>query len=263
MKNLGRFLGTLGLIVAAGLLLILAQLISSGPEGCFWLEQSALLRPIARVLSWADDSVASLTKAPQLARQNIALLEKNRTLENKLAAMQALEQENREMRDMLKLKSRFSKNSVAAEVISRDPQAWYAQVVVDKGSADGVTDSMVAVASGSLLGRVSEVGRHSSIIRLLTADRTAVPVKLSGSGATVVLYGVNGKNCRGRYFHRDTKAAPKTAVLTSGLGDIYPGGILVGRVGAQDAVCEDLFQELQIVPSVDLGSLRQVMLVQK
>ena len=263
MKRIWRILGALLTVTALGLILAAAQLWGSGAERQLWLEQSIWQKPAAKALSWINDSLASWLKAPQLARQNVALLENNRALQAKVEELRALEKENQELRRMLKIKQRFAGKALAAEVIVRDPQDWYAQIVVDKGSAEGVTPSMVVLASGYLVGRVSEVGKHSALVRLITSESVVVPVKLAKNGATGVMYGESDFICKGRYFQRDVKALPRDAVLTSGLGDIYPGNIMVGRVGPQTAIRENLFQEMTIVPEVDFASLRHVMLVQK
>ena len=263
MKKIWRVLGALLFIVVLGLTLTAGQLWGSGAERQLWLEQSVWQKPLAGALSWINDSLASWLKAPQLARQNVALLESNRALQAKVEELRALERENQELRRMLQLKQRFAGKALTAEVIVRDPQDWYAQIVVDKGSAEGVAPSMVVLASGSLVGKVSEVGKHSSQVRLITSDSVAVPVKLAKNGATGVMYGESGFICKGRYFQRDVQALPRDVVLTSGLGDIYPGNIMVGRIGPQTAIRENLFQEMTIVPAVDLASLRHVVLVQK
>ncbi|MDO5296024.1 MAG: rod shape-determining protein MreC [bacterium] len=264
MQRIWRIVGALLSIAFLGFILAAAQqLWGSGADRQLWLEQSLWQRPAAKVLAWVNDSLASWLKAPQLARQNLALLESNRSLQAKVTELQALERENQELRAMLKLKQRFPVKSVAAEVIVRDPQGWYAQIVVDKGSAEGVSESMVAIASGNLVGKVSEVGKHSALVHLITSESVVVPVKLAKNGATGVMYGENDAACKGRYFHRDVKAAPQDVVLTSGLGDIYPGGLMIGRIGPQSSIRENLFQEMTIVPAADLTALRYVVLVQK
>ena len=263
LKKTGRVLAALLFIALLGLVLAAAQLYFSGIDGQLWLEQSVWQKPVSKTLCWLNDSIVSWMKAPQLARQNISLMEENRTLRGQAEISQALERENRELREALQLKKRFPAKSIAAEVIVRDPQAWYAQIVVDKGSSEGVTSSMVAVASGNLVGKVAEVGKHSSLIKLITSERSVVPVCLAKNGATGIVYGENDRACRGRYFHRDVKTAPRDLIVTSGLGEIYPAGIIVGRIGPQTAIKENLFQEMTVVPEVDWASLQRVVLLQK
>lgn len=263
VRKVWRRLGILAAVCVIGLLLAVWQVSSQGEEGQLFLEHSTWQAPFVRVLAWGKDSLDSLCFADRLARQNTALIERNLSLQSEVARLKALERENGELREMLALKGKRREVAVAAEVLARDPQDWFAQVIIDKGHADGVEQDMVALANGSLLGRVCATQPHSAQVRLLTDERSAVPIALAASGATGILYGTEKRTCMGRYFQNNVKFALGELVQTSGLGDVYPPGLVVGRICQAAERGDTLFKEMEIQPSVNLGTLHRVLLLRK
>lgn len=263
MRKVWRSLGALVAVFVLGLILTVWQVSAQGDGGQLFVDHSTWQAPFVHLLAWSKDSLDSLRYSTRLARQNTALLERNLSLQNEVARLKALERENDELRELLALKKKQRGVAVIAEVLARDPHDWFTQVVIDKGHADGVTQDMVALANGSLLGRVCATQPHSAQIRLLTDERSAVPISLESTGATGVLCGTEQRSCLGRYFHNDVKFRLGELVQTSGLGDIYPAGLVVGRVSKASERGDTLFKEVEIQPTVSLEALHRVLLLRK
>ena len=250
------------MLVAAVLLGVLQFFWKDGGK-FLWLDCSGLQLPTAKAFSWLDKSIASLRNAPKLAQQNLDLIEANSKLKAECARLKVIEAENKELQKLLRLRDHTYKGGVAATVLAHDPQMWYEQVIVDKGRAEGVNENMVAVCTAGLVGKVGEVQEHSSLIRLLNDERVVVPVRLAKSKATGVVYGQNTKLCLGRYFHQGAKIADREEIFTSGLGDTFPKGILVGYADSNATSHDALFQEITVRPAMEPGRLEHLLLVQK
>ena len=208
-------------------------------------------------LRWEGGQLG-LALAPYLGTLPTA---ESRSVVPESARVQALERENEKLKGLLEMRvSRFSAG-LAARVVARDPSTWFAEVAVDRGREDGVTAETVAVSPQGLVGRVSQVATKSARVRLLVAPGSAVPVMLASSGAVGILYGDGGYTCQIKFVSHDVTVKEGEAVLTSGLGQIYPGGLLVGHVIRNYGRTEALFQSLEVRPAVDFGRLRHVLLV--
>lgn len=243
----------LALALSLGLLLLVLGT-QGGQLGLF-------LAPWQGGLTQAGGSVGELARMPQLAQENEQLREQVGALAAENARLQAAGQENERLTGLLNLRDQSFRDGLAARVVARDPSGWFTQVAVDRGSEDAVTTETVAVSAEGLVGRVSQFSPHSSRVKLLVAAGSAVPVMLARTGAVGILYGDGGYTCQIKFVSHDVEVKEGEEVLTSGLGQVYPGGLLVGRVIRNYGRTEALFQSLEVRPAVDFGRLRHVLLV--
>ena len=125
-----------------------------------------------------------------------------------------------------------SLGTVMAQVVSISPTSFSATITIDRGQDDGVMNGMPVVADGGLVGRVTDAGPHTSLIRLLSDTGSVVEASF-GNGQTPVL--VTGQGLDNPLA---VSSIPETASLgagsrlsTDGLqGGLFPPGIPIGRV---------------------------------
>lgn len=188
-----------------------------------------------------------------------------------LEAMQLDElfQENSELRKALQYKMNSSLALLPARVISRKSLNWYNTLIIDKGSADQVRpDYAVIVPVGEgpgLVGKVSEVvGPNSSIVLLLTDEMCQVPAQIQG---TVEQGIVNGQRAplrtrpdlKLRYLSKEALIEPGDVIVSSGVGEVFREGLLLGRV--KDAKQGVIDAEATLVPIVDFEKLRDIFII--
>lgn len=216
----------------------------------------------APVLAFGSELGAGFTSLFQsdLARENDRLRQRVLELEADGVRSRAIDDENQRLTALLELKQDQLPEGIAARVAARDPSSWFAEMVVDKGSADGVTRDMVAVVPQGLVGRVVATSEHSARVRFLLDPQIAVPVMLEKSHAVGILYGESGYNCTLRFLDHSVEVKEGELVLTSGLGDVYPRGLVVGRVVRNYGRTEALFQSVQVRPAAEFGRLHEVVL---
>lgn len=258
-----RFLGLASLVIllAGGLLLLQRTLGLEGGEAGLLLAgwQAPLAGAATEWTGRARDlgSFASLSDDNRRLREEVTRLQVDR---ERLLAVQA---ENERLSALLSLRTSSLPAGIPARVAARDPNLWYSQVLLDRGSRHGVHRNMVVVAPSGLVGRISSVGPEASRVRLLLDSRTAVPAMLAQSGALGVVYGEDGFTCVMKFIDHDVPIREGELVLTSGLGDLYPGGLPLGRVARRYGRTEALFQSVQVHPTVDFGVLREALVVAK
>jgi len=198
-----------------------------------------------------------------LRKENRKLHMENLALRQELAGLREKASENRSLRKLLKLARSGLSGGIPAEIIARDAFDWFSNVTVDKGSSNGVTCEMVAVSPEGLVGKVFKVYRYSARVRLIMAQKSAIPAIVSETRSLGIVQGSGDGMCIMKYVSSDSKVKPGDRVFTSGLGYIFPRGIMIGEVvGVQDA-SGALFKSVRIKPSVDFGSLEHILLVKK
>ena len=117
-----------------------------------------------------------------------------------LIKLNLLEKDNIRLRKILYLQESTNNDSISAAVISRKTGSWWRQIVLNKGSKDGVELGNTVIGPGGLLGRVNHTSLFTSTITLLTSpesklgvwvDRIQINGLLVGSGndfPTLILY---------------------------------------------------------------------------
>jgi len=188
------------------------------------------------------------------------LLEENKRLSEEVIYLQAkqvdlenLEQENRHLRDQLDFYNRQKHTLISCQVTARTISGWWQSLRLDKGRAQGVEANRAVISPDGLVGRTDEVSAYSADVLLLSdpACKVSARVSRTGSFGLVTGHGVNAQGypvARMQFIHKDAPVRAGDAVVTSGLGGVFPKNILIGyieRVSTEEA---GLYQIADIIP---------------
>ncbi len=200
------------------------------------------------------------SRVAELEEQVAQLSEENR------AATDALE-ENERLRSLLELAQAHEDFTFeSARVTGRSASSWTSALTISKGSASGVEEDMLVVTEyGYLVGVVSEVGTNWATVTTLIDPDIAVSVKDSQSGDTAVLTGsldamLDGL-CRLSYLGSEAEVSVGDTILTSGLGGVYPAGIVVGTISECGTTISGMELYALVTPAADLDELEQVFVI--
>ena len=210
----------------------------------------------------AAQPAAVLGDIARLKAENSRLRTDNQSLRRSVAELQASGRENDELRRALGFQRSFGHRLVTAAVIGRGPDVFSRTLTIDRGSEDGLRAGMVVVTGAGLVGRLREVGPHSAAIQTVAdpAIRVNSYTVKSNLGGTVS--GGAGP------LRMEIPARPGAVVeagewvLSSGIGGLYPRGIVVGQVLRFDRRDSAPIEVAQLAWANDLASLSTVMVVQ-
>lgn len=195
------------------------------------------------------------------ARINPLLEERVDYLTGELVRLREVEEENKALRALLEFKRKQPYTGVVARVIGRDLHHWNQSILINKGGADGVVKEAPVVSARGVVGKVIEVAPHLSRV-LLIIDRTSgVGGVLQGSRQAGIVEGAGG-TCVMKYLPRRLPISPGEIVLTSGLGRIYPPGLLIGTITSVYEQEFGLFKSADLEPATHFDRLEQVMVLQ-
>jgi rod shape-determining protein MreC len=203
----------------------------------------------------------------KIQTENTELKKEVSELRVRVAQVGELERENRDFRAMLDFKNRSELKLISAKVISRDPSNWFNTVIVDRGALDGVVQDFPVLTVDGLVGKIIDVTPNNARILLLVDENCKVSAWLKETGQYGivqgnVLLGGRDSQCRITFIDRLAKIQKDDKVFTSGLGGIFPKGILIGTVrdvtATADANKQVLYQEVSITPAVDLARIDEV-----
>ena len=195
-----------------------------------------------------------------LALENRALSEEIVYLRGEMRMANELERDNQMLRDLLGFVQRFPNKLISCEVIGRDSTGWWQTARLDKGTLAGVAEARAVITPEGLIGRTESVSDRTADVLLLSDPACKVSVRLSRTGVFGVAEGLGAKPgeqpvCRMDYILQTADVQEGDEVVTSGLGGLFPKGLLVGRVAKVEMHEAELYQTAWIDSAANLGEL--------
>lgn len=192
--------------------------------------------PVAAGLSRASRAVegviSTLWNFRTLADENRRLKEQVRDLRIQVAMLEGYRRQNRMLRRALRFQEDHPRELLTAEVIGREPVSWYSYILINRGSRDGVRPGMAVVSPGGVVGQVRTVTAHSAEVMLILDSRSAIGGRVKRSGELVLVEGQSSSPDQPlvRSLVRDSDLQEGDEVVTSGLSQTFPGGLVLGTI---------------------------------
>lgn len=201
----------------------------------------------------------------------------NDILEISTSRIESIESENIELRRQLEaLKEELNitytlsdYEYLNATVISRNVGYWYNKITIDKGTYNGVKKDMVVINSNGLIGKVIRTTTFTADVRLLTTSDTNNKISVHISNGDNNLYGlINGYDYENNILELEGISNTRDVnigdyVYTSGLGGIFPSGILIGSVTEITTDSYDLAKIIKVKPASDFNNLNYVSILKR
>jgi rod shape-determining protein MreC len=258
-RRLPRWVSTLVVVGLAVVFLI------PGPWRSFEGIASTALAPLQMGVSTLADQgsgfVATITRVRDLADENAEYKDEIDQLQSQVVKMRELEVENADLRNLLSMKVRTGPGAlIPVQVIARDDTPYVQAITIDHGATDGITQDAVVITHQGLVGLVVKVDPTSSKVRLINDLNSSVSVRLqTESRTTGVLRGQSQGNLMViAYIPQTDVVTPGDVVLTSGLGGIYPEGLVVGKVARVERKDADPFQAAVVEAAVAMDKLERL-----
>jgi rod shape-determining protein MreC len=193
------------------------------------------------------------------------LADDNARLRGELHGAERAAARSAELERLLGLKARLKVPALAARVIGAESSSLFRviRIRIDRGE-DEVKPGMPVITADGVVGRVQRVaGRYSDVL-LAVDPKCAIDVVVPRTGARGILRGVAAENrYRGRieYLLKKDEVEEGDAVVTSGIGGPFPRDLAIGTIGKVARRDVGLYQDAEVVPAVDYGRLREVLVL--
>lgn len=197
------------------------------------------------------------------ARENRALRQQIDLAQQQTTHYRELETENARLRELLAFKRALPGTALAAEIIGKDPSAWFKTVIVDKGATDGVTRGLPALTTRGVVGQIIEVAPHQSKLMLIIDRNSAADALVQRTRARGIVKGAASEECYLDYVLYEDEVRVGDDVVASGFDGVYPKGVLIGTVSSVTFQGSDFFKEVKIAPAVDFDKLEDVLILLK
>jgi len=247
-------------LISFVLLIVVVCVISSFIPPVRPVAVSILRFPLV-VLSAIKDEAGGLIFYHRNMTRNRRLSEEAALLKSKLVDAREARDENARLRELLNLKKSAPYKVICAQVVGRNPSSWSSSVVIDKGAASGIRKGYVCVGFFGLIGRVVEVSASSSKVMLINDPNLCVSAVLSRSRQEGLICGSLSGVLLMKYLTSESDIQVADEIITSGLTDVFPKGIMIGTVSRIREEFSGGNRYAVVRPAADLTTLEEVLVI--
>lgn len=199
----------------------------------------------------------SVRKENEKLRQDLILAK------SELSRINELEVELLELRGLLNFSRRLHKKTVTANIIGERTLGAARTILIDRGSENGIKkDYPVVSRDGILIGKIFDVKEKTSLVLIILDSRSRIAATVQNNDRTIgVIEGGHGISSSMKFIPQTETIEVGTTVITSGLEETVPRGLLIGTVESIRKDPREPFQEATIKPFADFKKLITVAVI--
>lgn len=222
-------------------------------------------------INYIEDKIKEYKSKHKLYEKYEKLIKKYDKVKLMETKYEEAEKEIKDLKKVLELNNTLSESSyMNATIINRNIGYWYNTITIDKGEKDGVEKDMAVINNDGLIGIVTKTSKLNSTVKLLTTTDTnskiSVKIKVDEDNyifGLLVGYDKDKKSFIIEGIANNTEIPISSMVTTTGLGNNFPSGILIGRVDKITKDNFDLARTVLVKSSVDFDNINYVTVLKK
>lgn len=252
-----------GYLAASIVLLVIFFVSAFFAPSFFWaknLGHNLIQRPIMVAFNFFGEEIEKLAwffKGAFFSGQEKEELEQmNLILKTENIRLKEVVRENQFLKNNLHILQNKESEMIMAQVTAKDQDLANSVLVINRGEEDGVKIGQVVIVGPSILaGKIFEVGKKFAKVRMLTDPQSFVNVIVQQKNLQGVLRGEYGLGILLEKVPWDQKLEKGDVILSSGLGDDSPGGLLIGQIESLNKDEAELTQSARITPAAEIKVL--------
>ena len=229
-----------------------------------------LTTPIEKAVSGISNGIDSVGEHwfnyDRVVEENENLRRELSETKQKLRDAEVAEKENLQLRTALGMKER-NRDFVfeSAEIIGRSTENWTSTVTIDKGSLSGIAVNNCVITDAGMVGYVSEVGTTWATVTTVIdtgMEASAIVSRTREVASAEGDFELMQNGClKLSYLESDTLAIKGDAVEISGLGGLFPKGIVLGIIEEIKNETHGISKYAVVRPAADLKKVSSVLVV--
>lgn len=223
-------------------------------------------QPIQSAVDWVitfpENTLSAIQELGHLRQEVNRLQQDNQSLRLELSTQKSTESELKRLEDVLQIKKSMPHEAKIARIIAHDPSTWNKSFVIDMGSDDGAQVDSPVISEEGIVGRIIETTpKYSRVLLILDPDSGVGGID-GRSKVTGVVAGTGRNRLKYNYVDAQDDVKPGDAIVSSGLGGIFPKGYALGTVLNRTESDNGLNTEIEMVPAVDFAVLDYVFVLE-
>lgn len=259
------FLLRLSIVIAFSVFLFLAD-----SQFNLFASSRIYLNSLVSPIQYVADAPQKLTSAiseslltrEALKDRNMQLEKDNLFLKADRLLLTQLQNENKQLRELMHSQRNFTSKRMIAEVMSLRSDPFTHQLLIDKGAINGVYLGQPVINEQGVVGQVSQVGSTTSRVLLIVDVSHGIPVRVQRNGIVAIVHGSGAWNKLNLPFVQSNADLKEGDILvTSGLGGRFPAGYPVAKISRFDYKEGALYADVTATPVALLDRSRYLLLL--
>ena len=229
---------------------------------------SSIVNPIQRIMMDIKNKIqgnsAYFSNMDSIIAENEQLKNRNSELETELRELEIIKAENTTLQGYMNLTEKYSEyDTTPAYVINRDVSNVSSTLVLNGGPEEGIKEKMTVIADKGLVGHVISVADKTCKVQVIIDSASTVSCTISTTMESIICKGTleNDQILRASYIPTGAELVQGDSVYTSGVGGIYPKGIIIGTI-KEIITTSNITDRYAIVePAVDFSKVDTVLII--
>ena len=231
---------------------------------------TVVLKVVSAPFNFVQDKIDEAVEKNNLYEKYKELQNKEDQVDSVIAQNENLQNEVDKLKETLELNTILSdKVYLNATVVSRNIGYWYDEVTIDKGSKNGIEKGMAVVTTDGLIGQITKVSNYSSTVKLLSnenmSDKISVKIKVGDDYVygLISMYDSKTNTYTVEGISENVDIEEGADVVTTGMGTIFPSGLMVGTAQKVTTDNFDLSKVVEVKASVNFDDLEYVTVLKR
>lgn len=229
-----------------------------------------IIIPIQNALTYLKNGIAGndsfFTDINKLKEENKELKEKNSKLEQELRELEIVKAENSTLKEYVNLKDKYTEyTTIPAYVINKDITNYNDIIIINIGKNDGIEVNMPVISDKGLVGHIISVTDTTAKVQTIVDTSSSISCTITSTRDNLIARGTLEKEStlKATYIPTDATVLQGDTVETSGLGGIYPKGILIGTITKVTNTQNKPDRYATIETAVDFTKIETVLVITK
>lgn len=216
--------------------------------------------------NWVSGNNQFFTDISKLKEENENLKQENSKLQQDLREFEIVKSENETLKEYVNLKDKYIEyTTIPAYIINKDISNYNNCIVINVGSNDGIDVGMSVISDKGLVGHIISVTSNTAKVQTIVDTSSSISCTLTASRDTIIARGTleDTSMLMATYIPTEASIIEGDLVETSGLGGIYPKGILVGSIEKVVNTKNIVDRYAKIKTAVDFSKIETVLVITK
>lgn len=231
--------GIMGVIITIIVLIVIVTISNikinnlSYAQGAFNFFVMPIQNGLTYLKNWISGNNTFFTNINNLKEENEKLKQENSDLQKSLRELEIIKSENTTLKEYVNLKDKYTEyTTIPAYVINKDISNYNDTIIINVGTNDGVEVNMPVISEKGLVGHIISVTATTAKVQTIVDTSSSISCILTSSRDSIIARGtLEGDTLlKATFIPTEATIMQGDTIETSGLGGIYPKGILVGTI---------------------------------
>lgn len=261
--------GLIGIVITIIILIILVFLSNVKSGSLSYIENvlSSVVMPLQSGYTYIKNKISGntnfFTNMEGLKEENEKLKTDNSELEKSLRELEIIKAENETLKEYLGLTQKYTDyKTVPAYIISKDISNYSNIFVINVGKKDGIKENMTVIADEGLVGYIISVTENTAKVQTILDSSSQVTANITHSKDSIICKGsLNDNLLKATYIPTSADITEGDTLETSGMGGIYPKGVMIGKVKIVENTLNPLDKYAWIEPAVNFDKVNSILVI--